>query len=142
MSPTVAWTVLGLVLLTVEIFSGTFVVLFFGLGALIVAGLRLLGVVDNRAFEILIFAATSLSFLLFFRRSKFTNALRPAKGHAIDKAAVVQLTTDLAPRGNGKIEYQGALWDAHNDSDQPLRKGEQAVVVRTEGIKLVIKPSK
>lgn len=139
LSPTVLWAIAGLLLLIVEIFTLSFVVVFFGVAALIVALLKLFGL-SNFTAELLIFGALGAACLFFFRQKLLKNFGRGAHGHSIDHHQQITVTAGIAPHGQAKVEYQGTLWDALNDSDRPIQRGDKVRVVKTEGIKLVVRP--
>lgn len=132
------WAILGMVLLIIEIFTLSFVVSFFGVAALIVALLKVLGL-SNLAVEILIFSGVGFSCIFFFRR-KLQRVMNRGPEVALDKAKVFILTADVPPHATAKVEYQGVAWDAYNDSDARLLKGDKVVVTDTEGIKLIVRP--
>lgn len=136
--PILIWVVIGLVLLAAEMVTLTFVLVFFGIGALIVALLKWLLHLESVPLEILIFAAVSVGGLLFFRR-KFRTSLPHKDGIAIDVGKVIILTRDVPARGRAEIEYQGTTWTAENESETHLPVGARAVILRTDGLTLIIK---
>lgn len=140
LSPTLVWAILGFALLIVEIFTQSFVVVFFGVAALAVAALKAATGYANLPYEILAFAAIGTSCIFLFRQ-KLLKAFFSRGGIAIDRMKVIELSADVPARGTAKVEYQGTIWDAHNESDVALRRGEQAMVVDTDGIKLVVRPA-
>lgn len=141
LSAAAIWAILGLVLLIAEIFSGSFFLCFFGLAALIVASIKQATGLDQMALEIIAFATIGMSGLLFFRKKLLRNFGHSTPNITIDTQSIVSLSNDLPAHGSGKIEYQGTLWDAFNDSDQDLHRGDRASVIATRGIQLIIRPS-
>jgi membrane protein implicated in regulation of membrane protease activity len=139
LAPWIIWAAFGLLLLIVEMFTLSFVMVFFGFAALLVAVLKGTLGLDNLALELVIFAVAGLACLLGLR-GKLRESFGKRGGIEIDQAKEIELSAPLAPRGSGKIEYQGAPWDAVNESDAQLAKGAKVVVVRTEGIKIVVRP--
>lgn len=121
-------------------FSLSLVLLFFGVAALVVAILKYAGL-NNIPVEILIFAVLGIAGLLLFR-GKLRRSLKSQPDLGIDRNTPVVLSEDVPAHGSAKIEYQGVLWTAVNDSDTPLPKGSQAFVHKTEGVKLIIHPEK
>lgn len=138
-SPTTVWAALGLILLIMEVFTLSFVVVFFGIGALFVAAIKFSTGLSNLSVELLIFAATGGSCLVVFR-SKLRRAFNKGSKVSGDATTVIELSCAIAPRKTGKIEYQGTVWDAYNDSAEPMSIGQKVIIDRTEGIKLVVKP--
>ncbi|PIR21477.1 MAG: hypothetical protein COV45_01645 [Deltaproteobacteria bacterium CG11_big_fil_rev_8_21_14_0_20_47_16] len=136
--PILIWVVLGLVLLAAEMMTLTFVLVFFGVGALVVAILKWLLGLESIPFEILIFSGISVGGLLCFRR-KFRESWSHKEGAAIDVGKVIILNRDVPACGRAQVEYQGTTWTAENESDVLLSKGSRAVIVRVDGLTLIVK---
>lgn len=136
-SSPIIWVALGLVLIIVEMFSLTLVLLFFGVSALVVAILKYAGL-NNLPIEILIFAILGIAGLLIFR-GKLRRSLKSQPELSIDRNTPIVLSEDVPARSSAKIEYQGVLWTAVNDSDTPMTKGTKVFIQRTEGVKLIIR---
>jgi membrane protein implicated in regulation of membrane protease activity len=132
------WAVLGLVLIITEVLSLTFVLLFFGVSALLIAGAKLFGL-NNAAVEMALFGVIGIGGLLIFRK-KLKDALSSRKGMQIDRENVVILSAPVPPRGRAQIQYQGTTWTAINQSDVALNAGDEVRISSTEGIKLIIQP--
>lgn len=130
------WAGLGLLLLASEMFSGTFHLLFFGVSAIIVAGLSAFGL-SNFPSQLGLFAI--LSILSFFMiKKKFTK--QKSTGFQSDIHQKIQLTADIPTHGEASIQYQGSPWTAVNTSDQVLLKGSKVKIEKTEGNKIFVKP--
>ena len=132
------WAVLGMVLIIVEIVSLSFVLLFFGASALLVAGAKLAGL-DHAAIEIALFAMGGVAGLLLFRK-KLQDALTTRKALHIDKETLIILSAKVPAKGRSDIQYQGTTWTALNESDLDLNIGDEALISRTDGVKLIIRP--
>lgn len=134
------WVIVGLVLLAAEMLTFTFVLVFFGLGALLVALAKWAFNLESMPIEILLFAAMSVGGLLLLRGKLCSSwSSRGSAGVAIDEGKVIFLTREVPAKGRAEIEYQGTVWTAENESDVHLPKGARAVIVRTDGLTLVIK---
>ncbi len=133
------WAILGVILLLIELTTGTFVVLFFGLSALSLALLKILGL-DHLGFEIFIFAVDGALFTLGFRK-KVLSRLAPQKLFLNDQAQQITLTSSIEAKSEATIQYQGTPWTAVNLTSEVLNKGQKVTVVKTEGIKLFVEPS-
>lgn len=132
------WAVLGLVLIIAEVVTLSFVLLFFGASALLVAAAKLFGL-NHLAIEILLFGLGGVGGLLLFRK-KLVHAMSSRKGMHIDQETTVILTSKVPAKGRAEIEYQGTTWTALNESDKDLNAGEEVLISRTEGVKLIIAP--
>jgi membrane protein implicated in regulation of membrane protease activity len=137
MSTTVVWATLGIALILLEVFTSTFVLLFFGVAALLVAGLKLLGLA-HLALEIAIFGGLGMGLTLLLRNKIKASLGSRAGQYRSDE--LLYLDQDIAPGATASIAYQGTTWTAVNDSDRLLAKGSRAVIARTEGVKLFLKP--
>ncbi len=131
------WVALALALVIAEMFSLTLILLFFGIGALVVAIGKYLGL-NNLPIEISIFAAIGISGLLFFRK-KVKKGLLAENGIHFETKQPITLTSDVPAKGEAHILHQGTSWTAVNESDHILKKGSQAFITRTEGVKLILK---
>lgn len=136
------WLLLGLLLLASEFFVPGLIAAFFGLGALVVGVLTLLGVIESTGAQLLCFAVVSLIALFGLRRQ----CQRWLRGTETDRStqdqddggfigARVQVIGDFAD-GVGDVLLNGAKWDA--ESSDPLMAGEHAWVIDHNGIVLKV----
>lgn len=137
-SPTILWAIFGLILITIEIFTLSFFLLFFGAAALLVALLKVLGL-NNFPVELVIFSVLGMGGLLLFRKKLFAS-VQAKKNYQIDANQKVRLTEDIKAGEEAKIEYQGASWTAVNESGVDLHRGDQAVILRIESVKIFLGP--
>jgi membrane protein implicated in regulation of membrane protease activity len=131
-----------LVLLGVEVFTpGGFFVLFFGVGALVVAVLVGLGVGGPAWAQWLIFSVVSVVSLLLFRSRLLAWFGRGEAGSRLDtlEGEVATPLEDLAPGAIGKAELRGTSWTAHNAGDRALARGQRCRVVRVDGLTLHVR---
>lgn len=139
-SPTILWAIAGILLLVVEMATMTFFLVFFAVAALVVAVAKAFGL-DHFATEMILFSGIGASGLLFFRKRMLRMFVSEQNELETDTSQVLTLTSDIAPEGTALVEYQGSQWTAINESPVPLRSGDRVVIVRTEGVKLVVKPN-
>ncbi len=129
------WVTVGIFLLISEIFTGTFYLLFAGVAAFLTA------IVAWRAqpplfVDFLIFAVFCVFGALVVKK-KFKSG---RTGFQSDADRILILTDSVEPGQEKSVSYQGSLWTAVNTSQQSLRAGEKAKIIKVEGIKLVIGP--
>ena len=136
MTQSILWACLGIALVIGEMLTGTFILLFFGASALVVAGLRAVGIVDSLIWEIILFSVLGVAATVVLRR-KFGKALKPSEGFESDKTLV--LSIDINPGESATIDYQGSKWNATNTSHEVLKSGRTVHIVRMEGVRLFIK---
>jgi membrane protein implicated in regulation of membrane protease activity len=132
------WGLLGLGLLAVEMMTLTFFFAFFGVSALIVAGLRLAGVENTAANLILFSLIGSIGLLLFRKRLRLAFSKTEAK-FDVDHNAIIALTESLPARGEGRVQYQGTTWGVVNEEDTELPAGTRVRIAKVQGIKLHVK---
>jgi hypothetical protein len=138
------WAALGLVLAAGEILTpGGFFVIFFGLGALVVAGLAFVGLASALSFQILLFSVFSVASLLLFRNP----LLRWMGSHTPKTVDVDSFVGELAvaasampPGGVGQAQLRGSAWNARNGSPTAIPAGGRCRVTRVEGLVIWIEP--
>ena len=138
-NPAINWAVMGLLLLGLEMFTGTFVVLFFSIGAFVTAVITYLVVIESVPLQIVIFTILSCGMLFFFRdkiRMGVHGHNERLKG---DIGTFVTLEADVANGSQTEVQYQGARWIAVNDSGKDLTKGSSVRVAHVDGVKLILK---
>ena len=138
------WGALGLVLLGVEMATGTFYVLWFGIAALCVATAMLVFPNMQASVQFIMFAALSIGSLtiwkLNYKKTETHSRVGQAQGEEIGRVGIV--TTHVNPTQTGKIIFvQGVMgsreWTAV--SDETIEAGAEAIVVAVEGNILRIK---
>ncbi len=136
-NPTILWAVIGLLLIITEIFTLSFFLLFFGIGALIVALLRSLVGLPNSETEILLWAVLGLMGVFIFRK-KLMGHFKTEKANFSDQHQIIVLDQNIPAHGEAYISYQGSTWIGVNPSDEILHQGQKVRISRTEGIKLIL----
>lgn len=137
---TLIWSLVGLALLAAEMMTGTFVLLFFGISALIVAVTRLFGV-DSLALDLVLFALIGAAGIFFFRPRIKEAVEKRNKGYEADRNSVFTLSADIPAHGTTSVLYQGTTWTAVNAGDQPLSAGQKVLISKVEGVKLHVLPA-
>lgn len=138
------WMALGLVLAALELVSpGSFFIIFFGVGAVAVGLLSLLGIGGPVWVQWLLFSIISVAALLVFRNP----LLRLVRATAHHRPPVDALTSDIAttleeiaPGAIARVELRGSVWSAKNVGTTVLSKGERCAVQRVEGLMLFVLP--
>ncbi len=138
------WGAIGLMLLALEMASGTFYILWFGISALSVAIAVWLFPTLPTALQFVMFAALSISSLAIWRlnyqKTDTNHRVGQAQGEEIGRTGTV--TEACSPNQNGKIRFtQGLMgsreWPAI--SDESIEVGSAAAVTAVEGNTLRIK---
>ncbi len=138
------WSALGLVLLGVEMASGTFYIVWFGIAALCVAIIMLAFPNMLASMQFIIFAALSIGSLTIwkvnYKKNEMHSRVGQAQGEEIGRVGIV--TIHVNPTQTGKISFvQGVMgsreWTAV--SNETIEAGAEASVVAVEGNVLRIK---
>ena len=136
------WLAAGLVLVVAELATpGGFVIIFFGVAALVVGALGLLGVVTSPSLQLLLFSALSVGSLALLRR-RLQSKLRTPNASSVDSLigdlAIPQ--ERLSPGVVGRVEVRGSSWSARNTSSVTLDVGQRARVAGVDGLTLAVVP--
>jgi inner membrane protein len=137
------WLALGLVLVAMELaVSGGFYILFFGVAAIVVSALSLLGAAGPLWTQVLLFSVLSVMSLLFFRspllRWLKLDRTSPDVDSLVGETGVT--LDDIPPGEIGRAELRGTVWTARNVSTSALPKGRRCVVARVDRLTLLITP--
>ena len=136
------WLVIGLVLVALEMAaSGGFYVIFFGVAALAIGALRVLGLADTAWQQLLLFSILSVGLLLAFR-NPLIHWLKLDQGKAdVDSLAgeVALPLDDIAAGEVGRAECRGTIWQARNVSTRTLGRGTRCIIDRVSGLMLFIR---
>lgn len=138
MTAFVTWLIIGLVLIVAEMVTTTFILLFFGVGAIVTSIAAALGL-ESIAAQIILCTVVSASGTFLFR-SKLRASLeakKPMAGNDLSNEKIV-LEEDIPSGAQVNIEYRGSPWTAINESGESLRRGQTVRIARTEGIKLIL----
>ena len=142
MDMTVVWLIAMIVLLVVEGLVPGLISIWFALGALAALVSALLNA--PLWLQIVWFLAVSIIALALTRplAKKYINArTQPTNADMmIGKECVVRESIDNV-LGTGAVSVDGKVWTARTESDDTkAQEGSRAVVVRIEGVKLIVKP--
>ena len=138
MDATWIWGAIGVVLLGLEMASGTFYVLWFGIAALIVAIAMLAFPNISQAAQLLTFSVLSLGSLtiwkLYYKKTETHSKVGQAQGEEIGRVGIV--TQDTSATHTGKISFvQGVMGSREwvSVSNEPIEIGANASVEAVEG---------
>ena len=145
-----AWIFLvgGLLLVGSELIATSLVGVFLGVAALLVAGLRAVGIVDSVPLSFLAWAVISLALTVPLRplaRKWFTagDVKRDTSDPETDREAtgqlveVVEAISDEAD--TGRIRFQGTTWQARSTEGR-IAAGQQAQLVYRDNLVWIVEP--
>jgi membrane protein implicated in regulation of membrane protease activity len=141
------WVVLGVSLIVAEVFTLGFVLFWFGLGALAAALVGLMGF--GFLWQFIAFIAVS-GILTAMSRTIFSNYMwgrgdREAKfgADALPGKVGTVLEESKGALNAASVSVQGSEWTAFPaDEETILKAGEKVEVVRVEGAKIFVRPSR
>jgi inner membrane protein len=137
------WLVVGLILVALEMAAaGGFYVIFFGIAALAIGGLRLFDAAGPPWFQFLLFSIVSVGSLLVFR-SPFMRWMKlDQPGVDVDSLVgeVAMPLEDIAPGAVGRAELRGSVWTARNSSALAIIRGQRCTVVRVDRLTIFLQP--
>ncbi|HEU4795657.1 MAG TPA: NfeD family protein [Pyrinomonadaceae bacterium] len=142
----ILWAVLGAILIVAEIFTSGFVLLWFGIGALVAAFAGLVGI-ESLAIQFMIFAVVSISltaasrtiFLNYFSREKTGGSLRSGVDALPGKIGTV-VSSSQGAMHEGAVKVFGSTWTAYPAiGEPPLEAGERVCVESVEGASIYVR---
>lgn len=142
--PAVIWFIIGFVLFLMELAMPGLVLMFFGMGAWLVAILCLIFNIQVDL-QLIIFIVSSVLFLLTLRkyvnklfsgrRKTDTSSGENIEDYAGERATVVEA---IVPPQNGKVEFHGTHWTAESETE--IIAGTTVEVVGKKNLTLKVKP--
>jgi hypothetical protein len=144
--PLWAWAMLGAILLGIELLSGTFYILWFGIAALCVALMLAVSPSTPLAMQLLAFSVLSLTSLAVWRRKYQSQSPRSRVGQSHDDSIgkVGRITVAVSADQNGSILFTVPVMSSREwtvISDVAIEIGAQAEVISIEGNFLRVKPA-
>ena len=136
------WLSCGVMLVLAEFVIPGFVICFFGVSAMVVAGIRWIFPALPLVWQLLIFGVLGVGLLLAFRRvmpkvfqgGKVTGQCDVDLDGVAGAAAVCREA--IAPGKSGKVEFRGSLWNA--EAASAVAPGERCLVQRRENLTLIV----
>ena len=142
----VIWTVVGIALILLEFVVSGFVIIFFGISAVLVGLAIFLGLPQENGIPYVLFSVLCLLQVFVLRKfvkKVFTGDVLAADGvlndmeEYIGHEAVVQSGFSESPF-TGRVEFKGAGWDAK--ASTPLSIGQRVKIIARQGIHFHVEP--
>ncbi len=144
-NPTLLWFFLGLILAFLEFLVPGVILIFFGVGAWIVAATTYLKLTNSFESQLLLFAISSILIIVLLRKwikGKFYGHVSDVQD--LDKdldeftgKSVVVLKDVIPGKMEGVVEFKGSTWSAV--SEEFIKNGEVGIITEIDGIKLKIR---
>jgi len=145
LNPTLIWFLLGLILAFMEFVVPGVILIFFGVGAWIVAVTTYFGLTASLESQLIVFAITSIALLVMMRKwikGKFYGHVSDVQDltRNLDEftgKSVVVLKDVIPGKVEGVVEFKGTTWTAV--SEERIKKGEMGIINDIDGITLKIR---
>lgn len=142
------WLIIGILLSAFEIITPGFVIICFGVSALIVSLLAFLGV-SNLTVQVIIFSVLSLLFTVLSRtifkkylmKNSNFNKIQSSLEKLIGSHGVVieSINNDIS---TGRVMVNSENWAARSVDNSIIEKNFKIKVIKIDGIKLIVEPVK
>lgn len=141
LSLVITWAVIGIVLIVIDIATTTFILVFFGIGALITAVVTWIGITPQLGGQVVVFSITSLITMMLFRKTAQRFFGRSVKElEYTEYIGQKALVTESIPAGReGRIKYRGTEWIAFSDLSDEIPEGSMVRIEAVDGIKLKVR---
>ena len=137
------WFIAGILIMLLELLIPGIVIIFFGLGAIVVAIGRWIGLYDSLISSFAVWIISSLMFVILLR--KFIRKLFPADekyqhikedldacGSVVDVVETVNDEND-----NGRIRFQGTTWPAISE-EGIIEAGKKAKLIARDNLAWIV----
>jgi membrane protein implicated in regulation of membrane protease activity len=143
--PQYVWIIVGIAIMSMELFLPGFILCFFGLGA-VLTGLLKIFIPMGVNTQLIVFAVLSIVSLVSFRRyaqgyftGRVSNANPSGASMEMHTGETAIVTEDIVPNSpRGKVEFHGTSWNA--DSEVEIKKGARVVIIERHDLTLKVKP--
>ncbi len=142
----VIWFIIGLVIFILEMVMPGLILMFFGIGAWVVAILTFFWDIPLYI-QLLVFLTASLISLILLRKY-FTRIFHGRVGFKTELSGIdedikgkrVKVIEKIVPPARGKVEFRGTNWTA--EADEILETGDEAEIVYSKNLTLKVKSIK
>lgn len=130
------WVIAGLALLTGEMLTGGFFLVFIAIGCF--AASLATTVHQSLLVQMITCAVVSIVGVTALRKTLQKRFLKSIPLNS-DVGREIQIDQDIQPHKRARITYQGTTWEAVNIGDEGVRTGDQVMIVGVDGIVLLIR---
>lgn len=134
------WLIASAVMFLMEIFTISFLLFFPAVGAFFAFLCAIFGA--SLTVQTIVFIISSILMILFIRPivTKFfkSNNVAMNSKSVVGKNAVVIKAIDNI-HGKGQVKVAGEVWSAVSSTDDNIEEGATVIVLKIEGVKLIVK---
>jgi membrane protein implicated in regulation of membrane protease activity len=134
------WAILGCILLIIEMFTASFITLFFTIPAFITAMIAFF--VKDLSIQIFIFALLGVISIVFGRpilqkHFKVNKTIKHSNIYAIiEKKGIV--TKTITADDYGQVRVSGEVWTAKSELGNTIELGSKVIIKKVEGVKVSV----
>ncbi len=126
------WLGVGMLFLILELMVPAFIVIFFGVGAIIAGATAFFG--SSLQLQLVVFGVSSVVLILLFRKT-MASTFTGRKADEDDDAesfvgAQAEVVKAIEPPQTGRIKFQGSFWTAH--CSEAVAEGAVVRIVRRD----------
>ena len=131
------WLIVGFVLVTAEVATGTFYLLVLGLGAFVASAVAGMG--GNELVQAVVGGVVAIGGVLLVHHWHSRNRGKPGEGNFLDRGQAVVLESWVDEPGRiARVKYRGAWWDARVPRETPASPGTTLYIEGQDGNTLVV----
>ena len=136
------WMALAAIFIIAEIFTASFFILWFGIGAAVAGVLALLELGPGWQWGSFVIVSGVLLVISRKFAERFTKEQPPGIGadRFIGKEGIVQEEIDNI-KDTGRVRMDKEVWRAESESGEVISQGTRVTVTRLDGVHLIVKPS-
>ncbi len=132
------WILISLLCLIIELTNGELFIICLSIGGIVTAIVSGLGITDNIAIQILIFAVISILSIFYVRpiAKKYINKsdyIKPSNVQAIIGRKGI-ITETIEKNGYGRVQIDGDYWKAKSINNSTIYKGEIVKITSIDSI--------
>jgi len=137
-SPILLWALVGIVLIILEISMFTFVLCFFGAGALLVAVTTWMHITPGIIGQCCAFVIFSIVLMFVLRKTarKLFAGTKDKKPEYLGQQ--VKVIKTINPGEEGAVSYRGSDWIAFGNANETYQVGEQVEILGRDGIRFKV----
>lgn len=134
------WGAIGFLLIIADVVTTTFIMVFFGFGALITALTTWVGFTPDLGAQLVVFSLVTLVTTALFRKTAHRLfGKRKATVEYTEYVGEKATVSEKIPRGGeGRIRHRGTDWIAFSDAAGDIQAGAIVRIKRVDGIKLKV----
>jgi len=135
------WAIVGIALIIADILTATFVLVFFGIGALITALTTWIGLTRSIELQLIIFPAISVISMILFRKTAKRLFGKGPEGPEYSEfiGEKAKVTVTIPPHGEGRVSYRGTEWIAYSENGSTIPEGSSVTIIDVDGIKFRVR---